>query len=738
MAAAHINRDASDAQLLEAFVARGDQAAFAALAKRHGPMVLSVCRRVLGHQQDAEDAFQVTFLALARHAARIRKKQALAGWLHGVAYRTALCAKRSAARRRRHEGQVKPMRSSAPSEEITWREVQAVLDEEIRRLPERYRIPFVLCCLEGKSQDQVARDLGLKIGTIGSRLSRGRQQLQEHLSRRGIGAPAALALAGALSQGASAAVPARFLHATVQAALQYAAGKGLAAGLLSAGAIALMKGVTHSMFVSKCKIAVALVIVVGIAAGAGLSTRSVLAGKSTDPEQVVVSQLPPEDETKPDQGNPPPAKQGNGKSPNLDHVEHLICRLGSLPADLVKTKKNVAEMADALFLATLARLPAESERSVAMKHLQQGKDRIEACRDIVWGLLNSHEFLNLHRLDSNVPETLRLLNKLGAEWDAKPAEPARGPALIAKPEAFTSLDHPDCSHCVVEANRRKKDLRADDRVLCWRQVFCDGYTNDGAIPLRFFLNKPYRILNDGWGVFVHDPDAGYARGFRPEGTFSFHGWRNGVMVMKGEDGTLYSCLTGKALQGPKHGHRLEPRATLVTDWAFWHNRYPQALAYTMFDRYQPVELPTEVNEDSRKSRGPADRRLPADTMVLGVWDGIQARAYPLDVLEKAGVLYDNVKDQARVVFWYGPTRTAAAYRPAVFVNGRSPGYIGDGIFTVDPAGGAAPFVDRRTGGHWDITGRGIGGGPMLAWLDSVQVKWFAWAAEYPETSIYGK
>jgi hypothetical protein len=210
------------------------------------------------------------------------------------------------------------------------------------------------------------------------------------------------------------------------------------------------------------------------------------------------------------------------------------------------------------------------------------------------------------------------------------------------------------------------------------------------------------------------------------------------MVMKGQDGTLYSCLTGKAFQGPRFGHRLEPRTTLVTDWGFWHKRYPQALAFAMFDKYRPAELPTAVNEDSRKCRGPADGRLPADTMVLGVWDGQHARAYPLDVLEKAGVLYDTVKDKARVVFWYGPTRTAAAYQPAVFVRGRSGGYIGEGSFKVDPKGGAAPFVDRRTGGHWDITGRGVGGGPMLAWLDSVQVKWFAWAAEYPETSIYGK
>src|SRR5262245_28821390 len=303
-------------------------------------------------------------------------------------------------------------------------------------------------------------------------------------------------------------------------------------------------------------------------------------------------------------------------------------------------------------------------------------------------------------------------------------EPVKGPTLIAKPEAFKTLFHPDCSHCKTESLRRKDDLRADDRVLCFRQVFNDGYTNDGAIPIRFFLNT-YRVLSDSWGVFVYDPDAGYVRGFRPEGEYSFYGWRNGVMVMKGTDGTLYSCLTGVAFSGPKKGTRLEPRSTLETDWDFWHRRYPQSMAFAMFEKYQAVELPTKLNEDSVKSRGPIDRRLPADTMVLGVWDGKQARAYALDALRKAGVVHEP----GRVVFWYEPTRTAAAYRLPTF---------GDWTFRIDAKDEAAPFVDKRTGGHWDITGRGVGGGPMLPWLDGVQVKWFAWAAEYPETSVYGK
>jgi RNA polymerase sigma factor (sigma-70 family) len=139
-----------DHQLLDAFTARHDQAAFAALVGRHGPMVLRVCRRVLGHEQDAEDAFQATFLVLAQSSGMIRRPQALAGWLHGVAYRTAMKAKRSAARRRNHEPQLRDRRTDLKSVPPTWDDVQTILDEEIERLPDRYRSAFVLCVLEGK------------------------------------------------------------------------------------------------------------------------------------------------------------------------------------------------------------------------------------------------------------------------------------------------------------------------------------------------------------------------------------------------------------------------------------------------------------------------------------------------------------------------------------------------------------------------------------------------------------
>jgi hypothetical protein len=320
-------------------------------------------------------------------------------------------------------------------------------------------------------------------------------------------------------------------------------------------------------------------------------------------------------------------------------------------------------------------------------------------------------------------------------------EPKQDPNLVIKPDAFKTLVNPPCSHCRDEAKRRAKELRDDDRVLCWIRGKYDG----GAIPLRFFLN-PYRVISDTYGVFVYDPDAGYARGYAPSLDFTFHGWRNGVMVMKHKDGTLYSCLTGVAFAGPNKGKRLEVMPTLTSDWGFWLKQYPGTVAYHMFDKYHPIELPTKVEADSQKSRLPADERLPADTSVLGVFDGKNARAYPLDQLAKEGVLHDKVGDLAIEILWYAPTRTAAAYfyladRPQANKEGNGPPDLGRADLQFDPKNAAAPFVDKQTSSRWDITGRAVEGamkGYALTWLDSTQVKWYAWAAEHPETTIYGK
>jgi hypothetical protein len=330
-----------------------------------------------------------------------------------------------------------------------------------------------------------------------------------------------------------------------------------------------------------------------------------------------------------------------------------------------------------------------------------------------------------------------------------------GPAVLAQPDAVRTLVNPQCSHCGDEAKRRSADLKPDDRVLAWTR----GYSDGGAIPLRFFLNA-YRIISDSYGVFVHDPDAGYLRGFAPSYEFRFHGWRNGIMVMKHKDGTLYSCLSGAAIAGPKAGTRLTSIPTMASDWGFMLEHYPQAVAYHMFDKYQPHDLPTSANADSLASRGKPDARLKAETQVLGVWTGKTASAYPTDTLARLGFLKDEIGREPLVVLWEPRTRTAAAYRPIASqprkfkapspdVTGVSPPDAGvpipNGAQVAPPRkltvirGEDGRIRDAETQSTWDIEGRAVDGelkGWTLEWLDSVQVKWFAWAAEYPQTTLY--
>ena len=158
------------------------------------------------------------------------------------------------------------------------------------------------------------------------------------------------------------------------------------------------------------------------------------------------------------------------------------------------------------------------------------------------------------------------------------------------------------------------DVRAVMDAVDSKQAALFGYSEGGAIPMRFFLS-PHRVISDSYGLFVYDPDAGYARGFAPSFEFRFHGWRNGVTVLRHKDGTLYSGLTGVAFDGPRKGDRLRPIPTLVSDWAFWLERYPDAVAYHLFDKYKPVDLPAGENAESVQSRGRPDPRLKAEPFV---------------------------------------------------------------------------------------------------------------------------
>ena len=291
-------RGLSDRQLLDQFVVRKDPAAFAVLVQRHGPLVLGVCRHLLGNEQDTEDAFQATFLVLARKAGSIHKGEALAAWLHGVAYRTAMKAKRDAARRRAHEARAgRGQQARNPYWDAAWREVQAVLDEEVQRLPPKYRSVFVLCCLEGHGRAEAAQQLGLKEGTVRSRLSQARKQLQRRLARRGITLSAVLSAAALAPSPGRAELPAGLANAAVRAASPDVAG-GIADAAVSANVIALAEGVIRTTLVPKAA-APLLLAVAMFATAAGVMTHRMTA---LEPLQAGQSAAPQASQEAPDHG----------------------------------------------------------------------------------------------------------------------------------------------------------------------------------------------------------------------------------------------------------------------------------------------------------------------------------------------------------------------------------------------------------------------------------------------------
>jgi RNA polymerase sigma factor (sigma-70 family) len=263
----------SDGQLLERFAARQDEAAFAVLVRRHGPLVLGVCRRLL-RGGDADDAFQATFVVLFRRARSLDRRGSLAGWLYTVAYHVALRARADAARRRLRERQVLDMPRAESRTEEVWRDLQPVLDDELNRLPEKYRDPVLLCYVQGKTNEEAARLLRLPAGTVKSRLSRARELLKGRLTRRGI-TLATGALAAVLAERASAAVPPALCEATIQTTVLLAAGQAGA----PAPAVALAEGVLKAMFATRLKIATAVMLaaVTAVGIGVGLAGRPVQA-----------------------------------------------------------------------------------------------------------------------------------------------------------------------------------------------------------------------------------------------------------------------------------------------------------------------------------------------------------------------------------------------------------------------------------------------------------------------------
>jgi RNA polymerase sigma factor (sigma-70 family) len=269
--------------LLDRFLTRSEEAAFAALLERHGPMVLAVCRRVLGNAADAEDAFQATFLVLARKAASLRKRTSVASWLYGVACRVAWRARAAAARRRLHERQAQAIRP-VPAPTHVPPDLGDVLGEELARLPESYRLPVVLCYLEGRTHQEAARQLGWPLGSVKGRLARARDLLHGRLTRRGL-APAAALLDAALAGLKAEAVPAALARTTLQVVL--AAGAGGAARAAAGPVAALAREALRPARWARPRLALAVVALLaalgGVAALAPGGAAPAPAGQQADP-----------------------------------------------------------------------------------------------------------------------------------------------------------------------------------------------------------------------------------------------------------------------------------------------------------------------------------------------------------------------------------------------------------------------------------------------------------------------
>jgi RNA polymerase sigma factor (sigma-70 family) len=280
--------DLSDPELIRRFAELRDEAAFAALVRRHGPLVFDVCCCVLGNRDDAEDAFQATFLVLARKAGTVRKPESLASWLHGVAYRTARKARVAALRRREHESRTPPREPAEPSDR-NWGEVQAILHEELLALPERLRAVLVLCYLEGLTQDRAAEVLGLSKVAVRKRLERGRERLRHRLAARGLG-PTAVLAAFALPAAAPAVPP-----ALAEATARIASAGGTTGAAVPAHVLTLAAG---GMPMTLGRLATALWLVPALVAGAVLAGAAGQSRIAAEQPAVPSSAISPVGDTK--------------------------------------------------------------------------------------------------------------------------------------------------------------------------------------------------------------------------------------------------------------------------------------------------------------------------------------------------------------------------------------------------------------------------------------------------------
>jgi RNA polymerase sigma factor (sigma-70 family) len=365
--AAHDLDRVADRCLVQRFAKEGDAAAFEALVRRHGPMVLRVCRQVVRHLDDAEDVFQATFLVLARKASAIRKQESVASWLHGVAYRLAVHSRTTTLRQRRFERTRASIAGTGLPPDVTWQELQQHLHEELARLGDAYRAPLVLCYLESKTQDEAARQLGWSVGTLRRRLDAGRKLLHARLTRRGLSLPAALLAAGLAQDVSAAALTGTLATSTIKAGSAFALGRSPGGGDILPRAATLAERALRRMFLAKLKTTALLVLVLGLAAGgADMLQQQALTANQPDEKQTTAPEprLPVADTSRPDR------EQQRRTDLHGDPLPpHALARLGTIRFRHGNQVNGLALSPQGGILAT----GSEADRSVLLWDVDTGR-----------------------------------------------------------------------------------------------------------------------------------------------------------------------------------------------------------------------------------------------------------------------------------------------------------------------------------------------------------------------------
>lgn len=423
----------SDGQLLASFIDQKDEAAFEALVRRHGPMVFGVCHRVVRNHHDAEDALQATFLVLARKASSVRPREQVANWLHGVALRIAMRAKAMSVKRRGREKQVMEMPEPATVQQDQWSDLRPLLDQELTRLPENYRLPILLCDLEGKKIRVAAQQLGWPQGTLAGRLALGRKMLAVRLARRGVVLSAG-ALAAVVSQNAvSAAVPNSLIGSMVRAAAMFAAGQATVAGVVSAKAVALAKGVVLTMLLNKIKVLTAVLLVIsafGMVGGLLSCQTSAPAQDRSQPlplvekrEDAVHKSLPSGTEDKKVHPNPAPSANGRMYQFRCEVIEQGDGGEERLAAPTIRTVEGKEAnfcVAEEVATGDDERIPlARIALSAKVKKLEDGRLRLNVRLERNAPQEADNDELRIEGASVCIIKTVREEEKVTVEIDGK-------------------------------------------------------------------------------------------------------------------------------------------------------------------------------------------------------------------------------------------------------------------------------------------------------------------------------